>query len=152
METISIQQLAADHLADAASLLNLLNPETPGELVAERLRTILTEHPHYRIIGAFSDGKLIGVAGAWIATKVWCGRYLEIDNIIVDPTVRSSGVGSKLIDHLELIGKEAGCTIVVLDSYAANRPSHRLYHRLGFEIWGFHFVKTIGDWKGDGSC
>jgi ribosomal protein S18 acetylase RimI-like enzyme len=149
---IRIQPLTAEFLADAADLLNLLNPETPAHLIADRLQTLLTDYPHYQIFGAFCGEKLVGVAGAWIATKIWCGRYLEIDNIVVDPTVRSSGVGSKLIEHLEAIGKECECTIIVLDSYTANRPSHRLYHRLGFEIWGFHFVKPIGDWKGEGSC
>jgi RimJ/RimL family protein N-acetyltransferase len=53
-----------------------------------------------------------------------------------------------LIRHLEAIGRERDCKLLVLDSYTANHPSHRLYHRLGFEIWGFHFVKPIGDWLG----
>jgi ribosomal protein S18 acetylase RimI-like enzyme len=152
METLSIRTLAADELADAARLLTLLNPDTPPALISERLHTLLADHPHYQLIGAFSGDRLAGVAGAWIATKIWCGRYLEIDNLVVDSEVRSSGIGGKLIEHLESIAKARDCKIVVLDSYAANRPSHRLYHRMGFEIWGFHFVKPIGDWKGNEFC
>ncbi|MEO7098386.1 MAG: GNAT family N-acetyltransferase [Luteolibacter sp.] len=151
MAEITIRPLVSTDLADAAVLLATLNSETPAALIAERLHTLLADHPHYEIIGAFSGETLVGVAGAWIATKIWCGRYLEIDNLVVDPEQRSSGIGSRLVSHLEAIARERECTLVVLDSYTANRPSHRLYHRLGFEIWGFHFVKTIGDWKGDGS-
>jgi GNAT superfamily N-acetyltransferase len=150
MPDVRIQPLAPGDLASAANLLTQLNPETPAALVAERLRTLLADHSHYELFGAFSAGKLVGVAGAWIATKIWCGRYLEIDNLVVDPGQRSTGVGTLLIQHLEALARQRDCKIIVLDSYAANRSSHRLYHRLGFEIWSFHFIKPIGDWKGVG--
>jgi ribosomal protein S18 acetylase RimI-like enzyme len=148
MNSIHIRSLSTDDLAEAATLLTQLNPETPACVISERLRAILMDHPHYELIGAFSAGKLVGVAGAWIATKIWCGRYLEIDNLVVDSGQRSSGIGSLLIDHFEAVALERDCKIIVLDSYTANHPSHRLYHRLGFEIWGFHFVKPVGNWKG----
>ncbi len=148
MAEIRIRHLVAADLTAAASLLVTLNPETPAEVIAERLHTVLTEHSHYELIGAFSDETLVAVAGAWIATKIWCGRYLEIDNLVVDPAQRSAGIGSLLIQHLENLARDRDCKLVVLDSYTANHPSHRLYHRLGFEIRGFHFVKSICDWKG----
>ncbi len=151
MDTIRIRPLSADDLSAAAAQLTLLNPETPASVISDRLHTILNEHLHYELIGAFSGGTLVGVAGAWIATKIWCGRYLEIDNLVVDSEHRSSGIGSLLIAHFEALALERDCKIIVLDSYTANHPSHRLYHRLGFEIWGFHFVKPVGDWKGNGS-
>ena len=148
MAEITIRPLLPVDLPDAADLLVLLNPETPAAVIAERLATLLADHSHYQLIGAFTAGKLVGVAGAWIATKIWCGRYLEIDNLVVDPNQRSAGIGSLLVQHLESLAQERDCKIIVLDSYTANRPSHRLYHRLGFEIRGFHFVKPLGDWQG----
>ncbi len=151
MDPIEIRPLTIYDIADAARLLGTLNPDTPLPVVTARLETILAEHPHYQIFGAFREDRLVGVCGAWIATKIWCGRYLEIDNLVVDPELRSSGTGTLLISHMETIGRESGCDIIVLDSYTANHPSHRLYHRLGFEIWGFHFVKPIGNWSGKGS-
>jgi len=147
MDQPTIRPLVSENLSDAAALLATLNPETPAAIVEERLHTLLADHPHYELFGAFADGKLVGVAGAWIATKIWCGLYLEIDNLVVAENQRSSGTGSRLIEHLERVARERGCKLVVLDSYTTNHPSHRLYHRLGFEIWGFHFVKPIGDWK-----
>ncbi len=148
MESISIRPLVAGDLPDAADLLTLLNPDTPAALIRERLASLLTDHSHYELFGAFAGPNLAGIGGAWIATKIWCGRYLEIDNLVVDPDRRSAGIGSLLIRHLEAIAQQRDCKIVVLDSYTTNHPSHRLYHRLGFEIWGFHFVKPLGDWQG----
>ena len=147
MQAIRIRPLVASDLPDAAALLATLNPETPADVVGKRLEAILADHPHYQLFGAFDGDRLAGVAGAWIATKIWCGRYLEIDNLVVDPAQRSSGIGSLLMEHLEELARQQDCAILVLDSYTSNHASHRLYHRLGFEIWGFHFVKPIGDWK-----
>lgn len=148
MQEICIRLLTTADLPTAAEILTQLNPETPAAIIAARLETILTEHGTYQIFGAFAGEALAGVAGAWIGTKIWCGRYLEIDNLVVAAEQRSSGVGSRLIQHLEALAVERDCKVVVMDSYAANRPSHRLYHRLGYEIWGFHFIKPIGDWQG----
>lgn len=147
-DVLSIRPLVSEELGTAASLLAQLNEETPLPLIAERLQTLLNDHGHYHLIGAFLGDTLVGLAGAWIATKIWCGRYLEIDNLVVAENCRSTGVGSQLISHLESVGRSRDCKILALDSYTANKASHRLYHRLGFEIWGFHFIKPIGDWKG----
>lgn len=152
MNPITIRPLTESDLADVARLLGILNPDTPVPLVRERLETVLADHPHYHLAGAFAGDALVGVCGAWIATRIWCGRYLEIDNLVVDPEHRSGGVGSLLIRHFEEIARERDCRLLVLDSYTSNHPSHRLYHRLGFEIRGFHFIKPIGDWSGRDSA
>ncbi len=131
-----------DHLA-ATGLLAHLNPDCPGSTLVERFRTILADHPHYHPYGAFLDGRMVGFAGVWIGTRIWSGRYLEVDNLVVHPGHRSLGVGTLLLDHFVALARERDCRMVVLDSYTSNHPSHRLYHRLGFEIWGYHFVKPL---------
>jgi GNAT superfamily N-acetyltransferase len=128
----------------AVGLLAHLNPDCPVPLLRERFGTILREHPHYRAIGLFSAaGQLLGFAGIWIATKIWCGRYLEVDNLVVHPLHRAGGAGTALLRHLEELGRAEDCNILVLDSYTSNHASHRLYHRLGYEIWGFHFIRPL---------
>lgn len=146
---LQIRPVAGHELDEAVRLLVFLNPETPAEEVRSRLDEIRSEFPHYQLFGAFDDeGVLLGLAGAWVAVKIWCGRYLEIDNLVVDPGSRRGGVGTALLEFLDAHGRELGCTVLTLDSYAANRASHRLYHRLGFEIWAFHFIKPVGHWSG----
>lgn len=150
MQPVTVRPLPAPNLSEAARLLSTLNPDTPAATVRARLEAILADHPHYHLFGAFTGERLVGVCSAWIATKIWCGRYLEIDNIVVDSESRSAGVGSSMITHLEDFARRNDCLILTLDSYTSNHPSHRLYHRLGFEIWGYHFIKPIGDWSGSG--
>lgn len=148
MIPLSLRQICDDELPQAIALLAVLNADVSESEVAERLRRILFEHPNYRLYGAFEGSRLLGVCGAWIATKVWCGRYLEVDNLVVDPNQRSCGVGTQLLDFMEKLGRESDCRILVLDSYTSNHSSHRLYHRLNYEIKGFHFVKVLADHTG----
>ncbi|MEP4076368.1 GNAT family N-acetyltransferase [Haloferula sp.] len=143
MSECDVRPLGKSDYGEATRLLGYLNPDCTREVLVERFQTIIAESPHYHPFGVFIGDEMVAFAGAWIATKVWCGRYLEIDNIVVHPDHRSSGLGTKLIKHCEHIATERGCNLVVLDSYTTNHPSHRLYQRLGFEIWGFHFVKQI---------
>lgn len=141
--SVEIRILSPGDLPAAVGLLADLNPGVPEETVRRRFETILSDHPHYLAYGAFAGGLLIGLAGAWVATKVWCGRYLEVDNLVIAPENRSSGIGTLLLNALEARAVELDCNILVLDSYVSNSASHRLYHRLGYEIRGFHFVKEL---------
>lgn len=144
MEPITLRPLGTADLPAAVELLGFLNPAIPSGTLGERLGKILAEHPHYRLWGAFLEEKLVGLCGAWIATKIWCGKYLEVDNLVVHPDARSAKIGTRLIEQMETLARDEACEFLILDSYTSNHPSHRLYHRLGFEIWGFHFVKPLG--------
>lgn len=136
--------IAAGESDAAVGLLHHLNPEIPPIELAARLHRIRGDHPHYQLHGVFDgDGHLIGVAASWIGTRIWCGKYLEIDNLVIDPAARGGGAGTAIIRHLEALATKAACQVVLLDTYTNNHASHRLYHRLGFEIWGYHFVKPL---------
>jgi ribosomal protein S18 acetylase RimI-like enzyme len=127
----------------AIALLQDLNPDVARDELARRLQAMQVDHPHYQLFGVFDGADLRGVSGCWIGTRIWCGRYLEIDNLVIDPALRNRGAGTAMIRHFENLARKEDCAVVLLDSYTNNHASHRLYHRMGFEIWGFHFVKPL---------
>ena len=94
MSECTVRPLEDSEHREAARLLAYLNPECSRDVLLERFQTIVAEYPHYHPVGAFIDGKMVGFAAAWVATKVWCGRYLEIDNIVVHPDHRRRGGSS----------------------------------------------------------
>lgn len=143
MNSLVVRLVETHEQLDALRLLAGLNPEVREEELQCRLDDILQKHSHYELYGAYDGNQLVAVCGAWVATKLWCGRYLEIDNIVTDPNCRSQGVGTQLMEAMETLARKRDCNILVLDSYASNTSSHRLYHRLGYEIKGFHFVKGL---------
>ena len=76
-------------------------------------------------------------------TMLYCGRYLQISNLVVDKDFRSLGVGENILKYFEEKALKINCNKIVLDSYIENKKSHNLYYRLGFYVRGFHFMKDI---------
>lgn len=97
----------------------------------------------FKMVGAFLDDKIIGIAGYWVLRMLYCGKYIQVSSFIVDEEKRGFGVGRKILLEVEKIGKELSCEKIVLDSYTENKKSHSLYYQSGFYIRGFHFMKDI---------
>lgn len=97
----------------------------------------------YGQIAVFKDEKCIAISGFWHGTKLWCGDYIELDNVIVHEDYRSLGAGKLMSDYLEEKAKKLKCTILVLDAYTNNFKAHRFYYNQGYSPKGFHFVKVL---------
>ena len=98
---------------------------------------------NYHMIGAYEGEELIGVASYWILRRFYCGRYIQIGNMVVDKNYRSKGIGAKLLKFVENKGRELGCEKYILDSYTENKKSHKLYFNEGFYVEGLHFMKDL---------
>lgn len=98
---------------------------------------------HYAMLAAFDDVRCAGLSGFWIGHKLYSGRYLEIDNFMVDGPYRSQGVGRLLVDELVRIAEREGCRHVMLDAYLDNSAAHGFYERQGFVKRGYHFMRPV---------
>ena len=85
------------------------------------------------------EGKCIAVVGYRIGRRLYCGKYLHIDNLIVSEDCRSKGIAKKLVDFCKNSAKENNCDVILADSYVENRVAHRLFLQEKFHIRGFHF-------------
>ena len=104
--------------------------------------------PHnYGQVGVFEGDICLGLSGFWIGTKLWCGKYLELDNIVVSKTQRSQGIGKLLFDFLHKKALENDCTMLSLDSYTTNFNAHKFFYKEGFAPKGFHFINILKDEK-----
>ena len=104
--------------------------------------------PHnYFQVGAFDGDRCMGISGVWIGNKLWCGKYLEIDHIVIRNEARSEGIGKTLVDFLKKLAEEEQCISIGLDSFTFNHQSHKFFFREGFEIKGFHFVHVLDESK-----
>lgn len=104
--------------------------------------------PHnYTQVGVFDEQQCLGITGCWSATKLWTGKYLEIDNFVVHPDYRSQGIGKLLTDYIEQKAKTLECSSIVLDAFTGNFGAHRFYYNQGYAPKGFHFVKILDEKK-----
>ena len=97
----------------------------------------------FKMIGAFLNDEIIGIAGYWVLRMLYCGRYIQVSSFIVDEEKRGFGVGKKILNEIEKIGKKLNCEKIVLDSFTENKKSHSLYFKEDFHIRGFHFMKDL---------
>lgn len=117
------------------------------KLTLKKYKSYLEEmvQHHYTQIAVFENEKCIGISGCWFGTKLWSGKYLEIDNFIVHPNHRKKGVGKLLTDFVNQKAVGLGCTNIVLDAYTHSFEAHRFYYNQGFGPKGFHFVKILDE-------
>ena len=115
----------------------------------EKYQSFLLEMiPHnYTQIAVFENEKCIGITGCWSATKLWTGKYFEIDNFVVNAEHRSKGIGKILTDFIEKKAVDLGCSSIVLDAFTGNFGAHRFYYNQGYAPKGFHFVKVLDENK-----
>jgi len=100
--------------------------------------------PHnYGQVGVFENDECLGLTGYWLGTKLWCGRYLELDNVVISEKHRSKGIGKLLFDFMEQKAKEEKCTMLALDSYTSNFKAHKFFYNQGFAPRGFHFIQVL---------
>ena len=113
----------------------------------EKYESYLVEMiPHnYKEVAVFENEICVAVSGFWSGTKLWSGKYIEIDNFIVHPDHRSKGLGKMMTDYVDALAKETGCTMIVLDAFTGNFTAHRFYYNQGYVPKGFHFLKILNE-------
>jgi GNAT superfamily N-acetyltransferase len=146
-------QLILKHLTKKEELLltyPLLVTEYPSMTRKDYERQLDEMLPaNYGQVAVFEGAECLGVNGYWINNKLWCGRYLELDNIVVSPTHRSKGIGKMMMNYLENLALEKDCTMLALDSYTTNFKAHKLFYNQGYIPRGFHFIKFLTDTETD---
>jgi ribosomal protein S18 acetylase RimI-like enzyme len=126
-------------------VLKELYPSLDYEAYRSEL-TFMVQH-NYSQVAVKEKGTILGVSGIWIGSKLWCGKYLEIDNIVVSTKTRSKGVGKFMVDFLEKKARSLGCSMMTLDSYTNNFKAHKFFYNMGFGPKGFHFIHLLDEEK-----
>ncbi len=124
-------------------LIQQLNATISAEKYNHCLDEMLTYG--YRMAVVLDGDQCVGVSGFWVITKLYSGRYLEMDNVVVDAAHRSHGIGKLMSDYLHEIAHREGCETMMLDAYLENTKAHAFYEREGFLKRGYHFIKHLED-------
>ena len=59
-------------------------------------------------------------------------RGLELHHLFVEPTARHQGVGRQLVRAVETLGRNLGCTYVMIGTHPDNHAAHGYYQHLGY--------------------
>ncbi|CAM3591850.1 GNAT family N-acetyltransferase [Flavobacterium chungbukense] len=146
MEQLLIKELTTiSEMLSHIETIKFLYPNLSKEKYESYLLEMI---PHnYTQIAVFEKEVCLGLTGCWSATKLWTGKYLEIDNFVVNPDYRSRGIGKLLTDYVEKKALDLNCSSIVLDAFTGNFGAHRFYYNQGYAPKGFHFVKILDEKK-----
>ena len=139
---IQIKELTINQVGEIIQLTKQLNPEMDLNLLKERQSEMFTFDNH-TCFGCYVEDKLVGVLSGWLTVRLYSGRQLEIDNVIVDKSMQSKGLGKQVLQWIEQWAKQRGCLSVELNTYVHNSRSHKFYFNQGYQILGYHFVKKL---------
>lgn len=139
---LDIKILSIDQIDQIVELTQQLNADKDINLIKERQLEMFSFDNH-TCFGCYLDNELVGVLSGWITVRLYSGKQLEIDNVIIDRKKQSMGLGKQVLEKIEKWAKEHGCLSVELNTYVENRRSHKFYFKQGYEILGYHFVKTL---------
>lgn len=126
-----------EHLDIIKQLYPDFTMEKYGTLLDEMLRA------NYQQIIVTKNNQTIALTGVWIGTKLWSGKYIEIDSFVVHEDFRGQKIGNVLIDEVNKIAEKVGANQICLDAFTTNFAAGKFYINHGFVPKGFHFVKIL---------
>ena len=102
----------------------------------------IEKNEDYFLLGAKCNDKLGGSLMGIICHDLVgeCKPFMVIENVIVSSKYRGFGIGKKLMNEIERIGKEKGCYYTMFVSGAQRKEAHKFYESLGYrldEVQGF---------------
>jgi ribosomal protein S18 acetylase RimI-like enzyme len=94
------------------------------------------EAPHDFVLGAFADGKLVGILGMFVEQRMKVRHIGEVFGMYVAPEYGGHGVGRLLVDACVTKAREAGLEQLRLTVTESNARAKSLYERAGFRAFG----------------
>lgn len=123
------------------TVMQQLRPHITQAEFLSRIRE--QESQGYRLVSLLVADKVVAVAGFRMGSNLAWGRYLYVDDLVVDEAERSRGFGAALLDWLRNHARGLACKQLHLDSGMARRDAHRFYEREGMDKSGYHFVEVL---------
>ena len=103
------------------------------ELQGRGLRKILSNEDIGVILVVRESDKVIGMVNIlYTISTALGGRVGNLEDFVVLPEYRNSGIGSKLLSYALNFAKKRGCQRITLLTDDDNQDAHRFYLRNGF--------------------
>jgi GNAT superfamily N-acetyltransferase len=129
MDDLLIRRLEPREWEGIFPIIAQLRPHLDKEEFLRRARR--QAHSGYELVGAFRDGRLIGVLGMRPVHTLVRGPHLHVDDLVICEGERKSGGGRALMNYAEADARARGMTSVFLD---ARPEAIGFYKAIGFDL------------------
>jgi GNAT superfamily N-acetyltransferase len=131
----------ADDFVRCYPVLAQLRPHLSLEDFTRRLPHLRRQG--YRLAYLEDNGQVCAVAGFRILEMWSRGRFLYVDDLVTESTLRRRGYGAALLAWLAHYARKQGCQRLDLDSGVERSTAHQFYTRCGLQVVAFHFAQPI---------
>jgi GNAT superfamily N-acetyltransferase len=97
----------------------------------------------YKLLALETGGNFLAAAGIRFYVSFRFGRYLEIDDFVVDEKNRRKGYGRVLFGFLIDYAKKNDCHSIQLNSKISLVKAHKFYKKMGMKISCHRFYYKI---------
>ena len=133
---IQLAQSDAEIL-ECFSTLSQLRPHLKKEDFLEQVHR--QQQDNYQLAFVDIEKQIVAVAEFRISECLASGRFLYVDDLVVDKTMRSQKFGQYLFEWLVEYAVLQGCKELSLDSGVQRFDAHRFYLRQRMNISSHHF-------------
>lgn len=163
---VSVRQAGPEDAPAIASLMTAFNRQVGamgvgwGQDTAPEVADVSTEQARRRLTAmagtervylAEVGGRAVGIAALRLVPHLDQDvPYAELTQVYVDPAQRASGLGARLIAHVEGEARTAGATAVYLLTGEDNTGAQAFYRRQGYAAHYVGFEKTLASAKSEG--
>jgi GNAT superfamily N-acetyltransferase len=141
--TMTLQELDTPVLQRAGfALMRELRPHLTDEAAfAEQIARQYAQG--YRLLGAYLGERVVGLIGYRAMENTVYGRFVYVDDLVIDTGERQRGLGAFLITTVRNEARRLGCQHLVLDTGLHMALAQRFYFRQGLLARGMHFVQPL---------
>ncbi|PFH10825.1 acetyltransferase (GNAT) family protein [Collimonas sp. PA-H2] len=97
----------------------------------------------YRLLAAWRDGAIVGLAGYRLQDNLIYGRFVYVDDLVITASLQRSGIGERLLQAVRQQAVALHCKHFVLDTGLHMALAQRFYFRQGLLAKGMHFVEPL---------
>lgn len=93
---------------------------------------------------AVYDEQLVGLCSLSIRNNLKAeGNLANIDELVIDESMRGKQIGKLLLGDAERIARENGCKFMGLESSFHREGAHRFYEQNGYGKVGYYITKNL---------
>ncbi len=137
-DEVHVRRLEPREWAAAFAIIAPLRPHLDAEEFLDRARR--QSHSGYELVGAFRNGRLIGVLGMRPVHTLVRGPHLHVDDIVIEESERRAGGGRALMAYAEADARARGMASVFLD---ARPEAIAFYSALGYALHPVPSMKKL---------
>ena len=97
----------------------------------------------YHLLAARENGQVLGLAGYRLTENLLYGRFIYVDDLVVDASLQRRRLGERLLDQVRQHTRRLGYRYLVLDTGMHMALAQRFYFRQGLLPLGMHFSQDL---------